>query len=168
MSDLRNISLRHRSLLNSLGNLNLGVPVLAEGTNAGTFKTTAATVYTVNGKIFAKAATDNIAFATAGDAFYTQPVLSTAYYIVLINAAGTVTVLQGRPSTLTALDGNKPGALPNIPDAVSALNAVLGVLKVVVANAATFLPGTTDLSATDVSDTWTDLMAIPAGGHSDL
>lgn len=162
--DLRRLSLRHQSLINAIQNRSFTSAVLAEGTNAGTFKTTAACTFTIKGQHYAKAATDNIAFATGGDAFVTQPDLSTCYYLFVIDSAGAITVVQGRDSLKSRAQGKPlPGEIPNCP----ADRAVLGVMKIVTSGG-TFLPGTTDLSAAGVTDTYANCAHVPSGGHSDL
>lgn len=168
--DLRSISLRHRSLIDSLGNVALDDAGLAEGTNANTFKTANAMDFTIKGRFYSKAATDNIAFATAGKAFTAQADLSTAYYVFLIDSAGAITVLQGLDSTQSPpkQDGNDvPGEIPHLPDNLSATRAVFGILKVVTSGG-TFTPGTTDLGAAAVTDTFYDVAGIPPGGAADL
>lgn len=113
---------------------------LAEGTNSATIKTAAITYYTIAGKFYAKAATDNIAMTAAT----AQVALSSCCYTICINAAGTVSSVKGTDS-LTA-----SGVAPTIP-APTAGTCAIGVLTVTVANAATFTAGTTDLSASDVA-----------------
>lgn len=72
--------------------------VLAEGTNANTFKTTNAAQFTIAGQVFTKAATDNLAFSTTkpgGTAVEAVPVGSHCFLLAQINAAGTVSTVQG-------------------------------------------------------------------------
>lgn len=125
---------------------------LAEGTNAATIKTTAITYYTIAGKFYAKAITDNIALTAAT----AQVALSKCCYLICINAAGTVSSVKGTDS-LTA-----SGVAPSIP-APTAGTCPIGVLQVTVANAATFTAGTTDLSATDVTGVFANLVGPTAG-----
>ena len=165
--DLRKLGVRHRALLDAILNEADDSAGLAEGTNAGTIKTTATVGYSIKGQRYSKAATDNIAVAvaTGADAFYTQPDNSTCYYLILINAAGTVHVVQGRDSTKSRAQGKPaPGEIPNVP---SNDYAVLGVMKIVTSGG-TFLPGTTDLSGAGVTDTYANCGLIPPNGHSDL
>jgi hypothetical protein len=164
--DVRRLSLRHRSLLDVLLNRAMDAAGLAEGTNAGTYKTVNAVAYSVKGKLYSKAATDNIAFAaaTGADAFVTQPDLSTCYYLICLDASGNARVVQGRDSLKSRAQGKPaPGEIPNVP---SNDYTVIGILKIVTSGG-TFLPGTTDLSGAGVTDTWYDVAAVP-GNAADL
>ena len=125
---------------------------LAEGTNSGTIKTAAICYYTIAGKFYAKAITDNIALTAAT----AQVALSKCCYTICINSAGTVSSVKGT-DVLTA-----SGVAPTIP-APTAGTCAIGVLMVTVANAATFTAGTTDLSATDVTGVFTNLVGVVPG-----
>lgn len=165
--DIRRLGLRHQSLLDCLLNRADDSAVLAEGTAANTFKTTAVVGYSVKGQRYTKAATDNIAFAaaTGADAFVVQPDLTTCYYLFLIDAAGNVVVVQGRDSSKAVAKGKpKPGEIPLVP---SNNYAVIGVMKLVT-NGGTFTPAVTDLSGAGITDTYANCGLIPAGGHADL
>jgi hypothetical protein len=134
------------------GNFCLVSAGLAEGTNANTIKTAAAIDYCIDGIIYEKAITDNIA-VTAGT---TQAVLTTCLYTISVDSAGAVTVTQG-DSVLSADLADKGLEWPSPP----ADNCVIGGLKIALANAATFTPGSTDLGATDVTDTFYDFFSLP-------
>lgn len=118
--------------------------LLAEGTNAGTIKTTNAISYSINGILYTKAATDNIAV----NALPVQAAGETRWYLIQIDSAGAITLKQSTAS---------PTALPD-PDNDK---CPIGLLKIVTANAATFTAGTTDLGATDVVDTFYDITVSP-------
>ena len=134
----------------------LGSAVLAEGTNANTFKTTAIVHYSIAGDMYTKAATDNIAFATAGDAFVAQADLTSCLYRVLINAAGTVVVRQGT-AILTASIGPDT---PLVPPAGKASHITLGFIRVD-NSGGTFTPASTDLGAATVTDTYWNRQSMP-------
>lgn len=138
------------SLFSTCGNFTFGNAVLAEGTNATTIKTTAAVDYMINGLMYSKAATDNIAFTATAS----QADLTTCLYLVTINAAGTVTVTKGEEVT-TATAQFVPW--PTVPSD----SAVLGAIKVATSGAV-FVGGTTDLGAGTVTDTYYNLCTIPA------
>jgi len=125
----------------------LGYATLAEGTNANTFKTTTACAYVINGQSYIKAATDNLAFST-GTA---QAVLTQAAYFVFVDTAGTVTTVQSSIQPISSVAGYVAGAweIPHVAD-----KACIGAIKVTLASAATFTPGSTDLSATNVTGTY--------------
>lgn len=117
-----------------------GYPLLAEGTNSGTLKTTNAVTYRIAGINYTKAATDNIAITAAA----VQATDTYCLYLVSINANGDVTTTKG---TAVATD---TAVLPACP----ADNAVLGYFKIALSSAATFTAGTTDLGAANVVDTY--------------
>lgn len=130
-------------------NCNLGYPLLAEGTNAATIKTTNATSFRIAGVNYTKAATDNIAItATAQQAISTY-----CLYLVSINASGTVTVTKG---TEVATD---TAVLPALP----ADSAPLGYFKIATDGATTYTGGTTDNGAAGITDTYVDLGVMNSG-----
>jgi len=137
------------------GTVNLGKPGLAEGTNANTIKTVAATNYAINGLMYTKAVTDNIAMTAAA----TQPELTTCLYVVGANAAGTVSIVKGiEQLTADLVSGAK---VLQFPTGRSPLVCPLGYFKVVTAAATTFTSGTTDLSASGVTATYQDVFQLP-------
>lgn len=137
------------SFLSANGNFNLANAVLAEGTNANTIKTTAATSYVINGLLYSKAATDNIAMTACA----VQADLTSCMYLVTIIADGTVTLTKG---TEQITGSGKDLLWPAIP----ANSAVLGAIKVV-NSGGTFTSGTTDLGAGTVTDTYYNYFTPP-------
>ena len=142
-------SAAHRALL---GTRALSRAGLAEGTNANTFQIAApngaGVDFCIDGIVYHKADADNIAFAAASG--HTPQVHAdgqTRVYLIQINAAGTVTYKQG----------SSAGECP-LPDAS---NCALGAIKVVSAGAA-FTPGSTDLGAGTVTDTYFNFSVMPA------
>lgn len=125
---------------------------LAEGTNANTFKIAATDPagvhFAIEGLAYYKANTDNLAFS-AGSAVAD---LSACLFLVQINAAGTVSTKQGN-AELSADLANGKVAL-HAPEA-DADKAPLGLIKVVTSGG-TFTPGSTDLGAASVTDTYYD------------
>ncbi len=136
------------------GSMTFGKAGFAEGTNAGTIKTTAAVDYSVDGILYTKAITDNIA-VTANDE---QAADTTCLYLFSIDSAGTVTTTKGTEvlsaDLTTAVDTLTWPSLP-------ANSAAVGAVKVVTV-AVTFTAGTTDLGAAGVTDTYYDLATVPA------
>lgn len=128
----------------------LGSAGLAEGTNAATIKTTNILHYRIAGQSYAKAVTDNIAMT----ALAVQASGTTAYYLVVINAAGTVTLVA--PPTARAGDPDTTGLLLG---ALPAASAVIGIMKVVAT--AAFTSGTTDLAG---QGTFANINSYPANG----
>ena len=123
---------------------------LAEGTNSGTIKTTVRCDYSIDGVLYSKAITDNIALTAAAQ----QAVLTDCAYLICVDSSGTVSSVKG---TEVANGGTLV-----VPAPVSASVCPIGYLKVSLANAATFTAGTTDLSATDVTGTFFNLSSLPA------
>lgn len=149
MSDLR---LMHwQEMIDLLGTASYGKPGVAEGTNVHTIKTVAACVYSVGGQMYSKAITDNIAM----DAAAAQADLSTAWYLISLNAAGTVHVTKGT-ETLTASYDATARQLPSVPAGDSPLAAMK-----IVTSGGTFTSGTTDLSGTGVTATFFDIGRVP-------
>lgn len=141
---------------------------------AATVKTTGPTTYTVNGIQYSKASLAAQAITPTHDAYgnpvasgiaaYVQPNLTTVFYVVSVNAAGTVAVSQGSyagqpqpfPSDLSRVNiGN--GLIPVEPAGYTAI----GVLKVATSGGATFTPGTTALDAANVAVTYADVDVLP-------
>jgi hypothetical protein len=142
---------------------------------AATVKSTGAINFNIDGVCYTHAALAAQAITVTHDCFgqpvggnnlpkYVQPVLKTAYYLICLNAAGTVAVCQGSylgqalayPDLQRVLTGT--GGIPQEPDGYTAI----GMLKVALANAATFNPGTTALDAADVTVTYFDLERVPS------
>lgn len=143
--------------------------------SAATIKTTGATTFTVDGVMYSKAALSAQSIAPTHDAFgnlvaagvaaYVQPVGTTVFYVVSVNAAGTVAVSQGSytgqvqtfPNDLSKI-WTGTGAIPVEPAGYTAI----GVIKIAPTVAATFTPGTTALDAANVNATYYDIDVLPA------
>lgn len=141
MADLNDITTA--ALRDLIGTRCNGAAGVAEGTNAGTIKTTNAVTFSIDGKAYSKAATDNIAWGT-GHAV--QAASTTRFYAICISAAGTVSSVQG----------DAGGVLPD----KAANTCLLGFVKVVT-GASAFTPGTTDLSAANITGTYLDVSVMP-------
>lgn len=134
----------------------LGCAGLAEGTNANTFQIANILHYVINGRAYRKAVTDNVAFAAETSvtaAFVAQAAKTVCVYHFFIDTNGAVTVTQGTQYPATTEQSYVPRAIeiPNVPN-----KACIGALKIQCNNAATFTPGSTDLGATDVVDTFSN------------
>lgn len=112
---------------------------LAEGTGSATLKTTNDIVYFLYNNQYTKVATDNIAMT----ACVAQAATSFCYYLVSVNASGTVRTTKGTDNTY---------ALPATPSG----NIAIGAFKIV-AVATVFTSGTTDLSAAGITATFFDI-----------
>jgi hypothetical protein len=139
------------------GTICLSSAGLAEGTNSGTIKIVApngaGVDFAINGLLYHKADTDNIAITAAT----AQADLTTCLYLVTLNASGTLATVKGTEvltANLTAgthvLDWPAPAAN----------TCPIGAIKVV-NSGGTFTAGTTDLGAATVTDTYYNIFAIP-------
>lgn len=161
-----------------------GAGGLAEGTNAGTIKTAAAVPYMIDGVLYSKGATDNVAMNVQGENLVV-PIGYKRQYLVGVNAAGTVTSYAGTLFKDEVVDGVTKyrgyrevkdfNGLPTRYEALSALHdytsnflpvvpadiCPVGVFSVAPHTAATFLAGTTDLGAANVTPTYKDIGAVP-------
>jgi hypothetical protein len=132
------------------GRLALSNGKIAEGTNATTIQTAAATDYAINEQLYSKAITDNIALTACA----VQAIGTTAMYSLFMNAAGTVTTVKGTEQ--------KTGTKQPLSWGVQPADTVMfGAIKVVNATN-TFTAGTTDLSASGVTATYYNVMAQPS------
>lgn len=142
----------------------LGKAGLAEGTNIGTIKIAAPNGagldYVINGFAYHKADTDNIAIT----AFPAQPVLSTMAYLVQLDAAGNVSIKRSR-NILNADIASQSVQWPAPDDN----KCPIGGFKITTTNAATFTPGTTDITTTDVAVKYFDFaLGMPKSPESAL
>jgi hypothetical protein len=131
----------------------INTPGLAEATTlVGGVQRTLACQYVIDGRTFNLAAANDIAMvATPGTSFTVMTAGQICPFYFLVNAAGTMTVLQGTPVTAP----NRPGYVPNAfewPERDGF--AVIGAMVVQTNGSATYTPNVTDLSATDVVDTF--------------
>ncbi|MEO8296344.1 MAG: hypothetical protein ABI574_00910 [Burkholderiales bacterium] len=142
--------------------------------SAATVKSTGAIVYTIGGLFFTKSAlaAQSIAVThrlfgepvTVADPAFVQPSGTTVFYVLSLNAAGTVAVSQGSyagQAVTYAGDLSRivtgDGDLPEEPAGYTAI----GVLKVATTGGATFTPGTTALDAANVAVTYYDVATLP-------
>lgn len=175
MSALKEVS--NSSIRTVLGNSSIVKGVLAiNAGGAATVKTTNALTFTIDGIQYTKAALAAQVITVTHDCFgqlvggnnlpaYVQPTGQTAYYLLCVNAAGAIAVVQGSYAGQVqsyandlskVLTGN--GGLPIEPAGYTAF----GLLKVATAGGATFTPGTTLLDAANVTVTYFDLEYVPS------
>lgn len=139
----------------NVANLNqcLSTPGLAEGTNANTIQIGTAFTYTIGGTRYTKGTADNVALTAAA----VQATDTNCIYLICIDAAGTVSSVKG-----TAVAA---ASQASCPAPASASVCPIGWLHIATANAATFTAGSTDLGASDVTDTFVNFVgANPAQG----
>lgn len=135
------------------GYLSLTAAGLAEGTNANTFKTANTLTFTSNGVFKSKSATDNLAFSTGTALAASQACL----FAVWITSGGTITTTQG---PIVAAGDPCP-----VPAQTTANTTLVGLIKVTTSSAATFTPGSTDLSASGITGAYYDCMDMPGSAQ---
>lgn len=170
ISSIASASLRH--VLGNRCHTKAALAINAAG--AATVKTTGATIFSIGGVLYTKAALaaqsiavthrlDGTAVTTAEPA-YVQPAEATVVYVVALNKDGTVAVVQGsyagqavtfKPDLTKVLVGN--GDIPDEPAGYTAI----GAIKVATAAATTFTPGTTLLDAAGLTVTYYDVSVLP-------
>lgn len=167
--DLRHLSLRHRSLLASLGTKAFTAGGTAKGTAAGSVKTVSTVTYIHDGIFRSKGATDNIALT--GAPFTAM----TCFFLVSLDKAGTVVVTRGVASgeAVTQNSVGRAGDVPNIPNGTgqngdAQPNCPICIIKVVAAAATTFTPGTTNVDAASITTTFYDVSGVPEKGNVGL
>lgn len=130
---------------------------LAEGTNSATIKIAApngaGVDYSIDGLAYHKADTDNITMT----ALTAQAALTTCLYLVSLNSSGDLSIKKGTEELTADLTAGKRVLHWPTPDSDK---CPIGAFKIGLVNAATFTSGTTDLGASDVTDTYYDF----AGG----
>ena len=136
-------SITDASLKFLLGNRVLASAAVAVGSTASAVATGAFT-FMIGGQIYSKTA---VGAGTAFTDVTPQAANTTALYLLAINAAGTITIINGE--AIPIVDG-QPDDL-RVP-ACPLDHAPVGVVKV--ATTAAFIPGTTLLSAGTVTDTY--------------
>lgn len=147
---------------------------LAEGTNANTIQTGNNVTYTIDGRFYSKSATDNIAISYAGATVYQaaaggiQAVNggftggvngSTRMYLVCLDTAGAVSIVPGQIVDTAELAAGRVALMfPEAPQGV----CPIGAMRIALTAGTAFTPGSTDLSASGVTDTFYNLMDVPA------
>lgn len=166
MSDNQSLNRGLTMALNSGG--------LAEGTNANTIQIATAINYVIDGQFYSKAITDNIAISYSGPTVYQaaaggiQAVNggftggvngSTRIYGIFLNAAGAVSILPGPIVDSAELAAGRVAL--QWPDAPVGL-CPIGGLRIALTAGTAFTPGSVDLSASGVTDTFYNLADMPA------
>jgi hypothetical protein len=162
VSDLTLQPMRHL-----VGYANLTKVTLAiNAASAPTVKTTGTTTYVNGGIYYTKAAlaAQSIAIANGygpyGSNGYVQPVSSTVYYPIALDALGNVYLYQGTYAG-QAISGQTWLGDGSVPD-ISPTLTPIGLIKVATNSSTTFTPGTTALDAAGLTVTYFDLALLPA------
>jgi len=141
------------------GSIALSLPVLAQGTNAGTFQHTATLNFSVDGVIFTKGATNNVALNQGAPvAHLTQAAGTQCLYAIDIDSAGSYYVTQGKIETTANINA---GAVKlQLPEQNIATRCRFGIIRIVNATNP-FISGTTALNATGVTATYFNVLMQP-------
>lgn len=146
---------------------------LAEGTASATIQIAAEIKYILDGRFYTKAITDDIAISYTGPDVYVAPTGvgslnggftggvggSTRIYGIFLNAAGDVSILPGPiVNTADLAAGRAALQFPTTPANV----CPIGAMRIALTANTTYVPGTTDLSAAGVTDTFYNLADMPA------
>lgn len=173
LSDITNLAIQallgYRNETQRVAAVNLAI----NGAGATTVKTNGALSYSNNGTLLYKAALAAQSIAPTTGLSYQQPVNTTVYYTLGLDALGNVTVVQGSyAGQLLSLDPTKgvgvaqagsnwvgDGSVPDVPAGITPF----GVIKVVTNGATTFTPATTALDTAGLTVTYFDIAVMPAG-----
>lgn len=140
--------LKHETLANVVGAQCLTAAGLAAGTTTSKVKSANAVDYTIDGKIYEKAASDPLDTPTGSQ----QGNDTKALYLFSIDSGGTVSCTQ------SAIVGSSDSVeYPDLPSG----EAPIGAIKVETDSNTTFTPGTTNLGASGVTTTYIDLNRVP-------
>jgi hypothetical protein len=110
--------------------------------------------YCIDGALYTKAITDNIAMTAADQ----QAVATRCLYLVQINAAGTVSTVKGVEKLTANITADQDALDWPLP---AAGNCPIGFVEVETNASTTFTAGTTALSAAGITDTYIDTFAVP-------
>lgn len=169
-------SIASASLQKVLGNRCYTKAVLARDADAATkLQTTNAATYSVGGVLYSKSALNDQAATvthrfngdavTTADPAYVQPSNTKVKYVVALDAAGNVAVVQGSYAGQTiAFKADLSKVLTGTGDfpAEPAGYTAIGYFTVETNASATFTPGTTALNAAGVTATFFDVAVLPA------
>ena len=139
-------------------------PALAIATTTTQIKTTASAQFTVGGKLFTKAATDNFwTFGVAGSNT-TVAVGSVQKYAVCVDDAGVATVQEATQAATAAAvswanvaaqaKANPQNLWAPLITILAASRCVFGIVTVTTDATHTFIPGTTAFNATGITTTF--------------
>ncbi len=128
------------------------------GTNDLTIKVANAFHYTIDGGVYLKGATDNIALS--GASALACAVSKFAAYLITVNATGAIALIKGADATSAALALAAVGAV-TVPNTV----APVGIIHVQNSGGAIFTPGATaaglgDFADDTTADTYIDFVGV--------
>lgn len=139
----------HETLRNVVGAQCNQKAGLAAGTTTSKVKSANSVEYSINGKLYSKAASDPLDTPTGSD----QGSDSKALYLFSLDSGGNVTCTQSE-----IVGSSETVHWPDLPSD----QAPIGGIKVVTNSTTTFSPGSTNLGASGVTTTYYDLQLVPA------
>jgi hypothetical protein len=125
---------------------------IAIGTNSGTFKTTVAVTYLINGVFKSKSITNNLTFSSGHTALGNS---QACLFGLWLDADGNVTTTQG-----PIVAAGDPCPVPSSPSN----RAPFGLIKVSTSSSQTFTPGTSVLG-TGNTTVYIDISAMPGSAQ---
>lgn len=142
---------RHRSLQNCLGNRALTAAGLDIDTDANDLETNNALTFIIDGVYYSLAAStgNNVTCADYYGDTDVQAAGTTCWYAICIDSAGAITAYKGKDDETTDL--------PRHPKNL----CCFGLIKIVTVGV-TFTMGTTDYSASGITDTYYDVSCLPS------
>jgi hypothetical protein len=142
----------HNALVSTYSNAVYTAAGSAQATNTTGVKTANTTVFTIDGVFKSKALTDPM-WALTGTAVTAGGSGATMHYALCLNASGTASVVQG-PTNQGSTTAWTPAPANQLPADI----AIVATLKISLAAATVFTPGTTSLTAAGVTSTFEDGM----------
>jgi hypothetical protein len=138
------------------GNVTFSRAVLGIGANTARINVAANVVFSIDGKLYSLTAVDNQAFSSGHTALGAK---ETCVFGVWVDSANVVTTNQGKIVSTDDVTNGKV-AVP-MPDKL-ADKALLGLVQVASLVGASFTPGTTALSASNVYDSYINCTVMPS------
>jgi hypothetical protein len=160
--------------MNSGATWALNSGALAEGTGANTIQIATAINYVIDGQFYNKAITDNIAISFSGPTVYQAAAGgvggmnggftggvngSTRLYMICLSTAGAVSIVPGPIVDSAELAAGRVAL--QFPDAPLGVCPV-GALRIALTANTVYTPGSVDLSAAGITDSFINLSTVPA------
>jgi len=136
----------------TVANMALTAAGSAQATNTTGVKTANTTTFTIDGVFKSKTATDPL-WALTGTAVTAGGSGATMHYALCLNASGTASVVQG-PTNQGSTTVWTPAPANQLPADI----CIAATIKISLAAATVFTPGTTSLTAAGVTSTFEDGM----------
>lgn len=119
-------------------------------------------LYSIDGVFNTVAANNNVQFSSGHS---TLAAGCECLFALWVNSAGTFSTTQGKVVDTASLSAGTGQKVVPLPDVIAS-NALVGLIKVKTAGAATFVPGTTNCNATNVTCTFYDTNRMPTAPYT--